>query len=159
MKSRSFRLITMLAMLASFGLASCKVEDPFVDRAVSPVLVDIIGAPWAAPLAHDPSVTYPVSAQAITLSARILELDKTNILDHTKGIDSIPVAGISIRISFRNGATIAELTSDANGLVSIQKTWAELGVATPTTSTAIPIDWAGTHNGIAFRRLSQIRGN
>lgn len=52
----------------------------------------------------------------------MLELDKTNILDHTKGIDSIPVANIPMKISVRNGALLGELTSNAQGLVSLETT-------------------------------------
>jgi hypothetical protein len=80
-----------LLLALSLGFVSCKEEDPFLDRDVAPVLVDIVGAPFGAPIASEPTVAYAATAEKLTLSARLLELDKTNILDHTKGIDSIPV--------------------------------------------------------------------
>ena len=41
-----------LALTLSLGLASCKEEDPFLDRDVAPVLVDIVGAAFGAPIAR-----------------------------------------------------------------------------------------------------------
>ena len=159
-----------LALTLSLGMVSCKEEDPFLDRDVAPVLVDIVGAAFAAPLASKPSVSYPISSPSITLSARLLELDKTNILDHTKGIDSIPVPNLKITLSFRTlikapnvyvTGTIGEFTSDANGLVTVPTTWDKFSIASATATTPAillsDIYWTGTHKGIAFTRQSQIQ--
>jgi len=158
-----------LALTLSLGMVSCKEEDPFLDRDVAPVLVDIVGAAFAAPLASKPSVSYPIASSSLTLSARLLELDKTNILDHTKGIDSIPVPGLKITLTFRTlvkpnvyvTGTIGEFTSDANGLISVPTTWDKFSIApaTATTSAVLLSDlyWTGTHKGIAFSRQSQIQ--
>ncbi|CAG5068357.1 hypothetical protein DYBT9623_01087 [Dyadobacter sp. CECT 9623] len=153
--------ITTLCLLAmvTLGIASCKVEDPFLERDVAPVLVDIVGAPFGAPIASEPTVTYAATATKLTLSARLLELDKTNILDHTKGIDSIPVPNLAIKITLRSGAALGEVTSNADGLVTIDKTWAELGIAAPKAGSLIKISWTGNHKGIAFTRFSQIAAN
>ncbi|WP_373330851.1 hypothetical protein [Salmonirosea aquatica] len=121
---KSFSYILVVLVAVSF--ASCKVEDPFVDRVVAPVLVDIVGAAFGAPISAEPTVSYPTTG-SVTLTARLLELDKTNILDHTKGIDSIPVANIPMKITLRSGASLGEVTSNAQGVVSLEKTWAELG--------------------------------
>lgn len=150
--------ILSLFLASAIGLAtvSCKVEDPFLDRDVAPVLVDIVGAAFGAPLASEPAVTYYPEDSVLTLSARLLELDKTNILDYTKGIDSIPVPNVAIKISLRTGATLGEVTSDASGLVTLKKTWAEIGLPAPVKGNIVRISWSGSHNGIAFTRLSQI---
>lgn len=138
------------------GVASCKVDDPFVDRVVAPVLVDIVGAAFGSPISAEPTVSYPTTG-SVTLTARLLELDKTNILDHTKGIDSIPVANIPMKITLRSGASLGEVTSNAQGVVSLQKTWTELGVPAPKAGTVIKISWSGSYKGIAFTRLSQVQ--
>jgi len=91
------------------------------------------------------------------LQARLLELDKTNILDHTKGIDSIPVPNVAIKVTMRTGASLGEVTSDATGLIKLQKTWAELGIAAPKAGSITKISWSGTYKGIAFTRYSQVQ--
>jgi hypothetical protein len=146
-----------LLLALSLGFISCKEEDPFLDRDVAPVLVDIVGAPFGAPLAGEPTVAYAATAEKLILSARLLELDKTNILDHTKGIDSIPVPNIAIKITLRSGAVLGEVTSDAQGVVKLEKTWADLGVAAPKAGSITKISWSGSHKGIAFTRFSQVQ--
>ncbi|WP_342083285.1 hypothetical protein [Dyadobacter sp. OTU695] len=148
-----------LLLALSLGFVSCKEEDPFLDRDVAPVLVDIVGAPFGAPLASEPTVAYAATAEKLTLSARLLELDKTNILDHTKGIDSIPVPNLAIKVTLRTGAVLGEVTSDAQGVVKLDKTWADLGVTAPKAGSIIKISWSGSHKGIAFTRFSQIQAN
>ncbi len=160
-----------LGIMAFVALAitSCKVEDPFLDNNVAPVLVDVVGAAYGAPIAAKPSVTYPLGTPSLTLGVRLLELDKTNILDHTKGIDSIPVPNIKITLTFRTevkpnvfvSGTIGEFTSDANGLVSVPTTWDKFSIQKATeTSAAVLISnltWTGSYKGIAFSRLSQVQ--
>lgn len=146
-------LFTVMAM----GFISCKEEDPFLDRDVAPVLVDIVGAPFGAPLASEPTVSYALTSQKLVLSARLLELDKTNILDHTKGIDSIPVPNVQIKITLRSGAVLGEVTSDAKGVVTLEKSWTDLGITTPKAGEITKISWTGRYKGIAFTRFSQIQ--
>jgi hypothetical protein len=146
-----------LATVMALGFISCKEEDPFLDRDVAPVLVDIVGAPFGAPIASEPTVAYAMADQKIVLSARLLELDKTNILDHTKGIDSIPVPNVQIKITLRTGAILGEVTSNAQGLVTLEKTWADLGIKTPKAGEITKISWTGSYKGIAFTRFSQVQ--
>jgi len=158
-----------VAAAIAFTTVSCKVEDPFLDNNVAPVLVDIVGAAFGAPLAAKPTVSYPITTPGLTLGARLLELDKTNILDHTKGIDSIPVANIKITVTFKTeimpnvfvSGTIGEFTSDAKGLVSVPTTWDKFSIAAATPGKAAVllsnVFWTGTYKGIAFSRQSQIQ--
>ena len=146
-----------LVILTAVSFASCKVDDPFVDRVVAPVLVDIVGASFGAPISSQPVVAYPFTGKVV-LVARLLELDKTNILDHSKGIDSIPVANIPMKIGIRNGATLGEVTSNAQGMVSLETTWQTLGLRPTTKDTTIAISWSGNYKGVAFTRLSQVSG-
>lgn len=173
----------MLATLA-ITTAACKVEDPLLDNNVAPVLVDVQGATFGAPFSATASVPTDSSILEIAVASRILELDKTNILDHTKGIDSIPVAGLKLEISYEltksvkthtllfNGTTFSfkdqtyktsgnwgEATTDANGLVSIKTSYKALGFEgnlIQRKGDIIKITWKGTHKGIPFTRFSQI---
>jgi len=173
-----------LSIAVTAGITSCKEEDPFLDRDVAPVLVDIVGAAFGAPIASTPSVAYDSSMKELTLTSRLFELDKTNILDHTKGIDSIPVSNLSIKIGYEltkvvktetlkyNGATytfnaetfksngqIGEISSDANGVVTIKTSYAALGLTgnrIQRKDDIINLKWTGTYKGIAFTRTSRI---
>jgi len=145
-----------LTLLVAVSFASCKVDDPFVDRVVAPVLVDIVGASFGSPISAEPTVRYPATG-GVVLTARLLELDKTNILDNAKGIDSIPVPNIPIKITLRTGSSLGEVTSNAQGIVSLEKSWAELGVPAPAVGTTIKISWSGSYKGVAFTCLSQVQ--
>ncbi|WP_031526762.1 hypothetical protein [Dyadobacter crusticola] len=182
--SKTYIFALCVALTLSLGLTSCKEEDPFLDRDVAPVLVDIVGAPFGAPLASTPSVAYDSSMQELVLTSRLLELDKTNILDHTKGIDSIPVPNIAIKVSFdvtktvkpgkldfkgvtynftaetfKTAGILGEVTSDANGVVTLKTTYKALGLTgnrIQRKDDIIKLSWTGTHKGIAFTRTSQM---
>jgi hypothetical protein len=149
-----FGLLTLLGTLA---LSSCeKVADPLVPRTVSPVLVQIMGAPYQSDFAAEPTVALDGSAPAV-LTARLLELDKTNLLDNTKGIDSLPLSGLKIKLTLRNGTALGEGTTDAKGLITFTKTWADLGYAKPAKGNRASLNWAGEHKGLAFTRLSAVQ--
>ncbi len=151
-----FLNLAFLAAIA-FSMTACKVEDPWVDASVAPVLVDIVGAPFGYPQEKDPTVGYATTVSKLALSAKLLELDKTNILDNKIGIDSIPVAGIKVVVTIRDGITLGEVTSNDQGLITLEKTWSELGVATPKSGQLIKLSWTGSYKGIGFTRFSQIK--
>lgn len=176
----SFCFVTAMALVT----ISCKVEDPFLERSVAPVLVDVVGAEFGAPIATTASVPTDSSKLEITVASRLLELDKTNILDHTKGIDSIPVAGIKVTVkyeltktvkagtlkfkdqtftfvdeTYKKSDTWGELTTDANGMVTLKTSYKALGFdgnRIQRKGDVIKVTWTGTHKGIAFTRFSQI---
>ncbi|MGF1636832.1 MAG: hypothetical protein ACFCUU_07140 [Cyclobacteriaceae bacterium] len=147
----------ILGIIAIAAFAACEVEDPFVDRVEAPLLVEIMGISGWATFATEPSVGFPASSPQLTLGARFLELDKTHILDYTKGIDSIPVANLPITIALRSGVVLGEVTTDASGVAQLSKTWSELGLATPAAGQVVRLTWSGEHKGIAFSRYSQIQ--
>ena len=183
MKSIKTLSLCFTAVLA-VAMASCKVEDPFLNRDVAPVLVDIVGAAFGAPIASTPTVAYDSSKQELTLTSRLLELDKTNILDHTKGIDSIPVPNLNITVAFSltkaikkdtvkfKGTTyffaaenftasgeLGKITSDANGVVTVKTSYKALGLEgnrIQRRDDIIRLTWTGVHKGIAFTRTSQM---
>lgn len=143
-------------ILAGMALTSCeKVDDPFVDRVVSPVLVKIEGAAMGD-YTTDPTVSY-IDTLPLALGAAIYELDKSGILDYTVGIDSIPVNALAVTLSTRSGTKIADLTTDTQGKATISKTWADLGLATPKKGNSIAMQWSGTHKGQAFTRYFRVQ--
>lgn len=149
----------LLFVVTAFVAASCKVEDPFVDRVVAPVLLvfdNAIGD--GGGFTTEPTVTSKAIASA-TISVRIFELDKTNILDYKKGIDSIPVKGLALTLMSRAGTKIADVTTDDKGRATITKTWAEFGVAAPKSGSIVPLTLSGTYKEQAFSKLARLQAN
>jgi hypothetical protein len=136
----------LLTVLLSAGLLmGCeKEEELVVDRVVSPVLVTFAGAA---------SFT---AAEPVKVAATIYELDKRGILDHTVGIDSIPLANMAITVKLGNSA-LAQLTTDQAGQVALEKTWSELGVASPKAGNTVTLEWAGSHKGQSFVKLGKVQ--
>lgn len=134
-----------------------KVDDPFVDRVVAPVLVVIDNAAGdGGGQTGEPVVSQKV-AGPVTLGVRIYELDKSGILDNKVGIDSIPVSSLAIRLTTRAGVALGELTTDGAGRATISKTWAEMGVAAPAAGSSVSLTWTGEYKGQAFSRLSRVQ--
>lgn len=155
MKKTTF--IFFLTLTGAFALTSCKkVDDPLVPRVQSPVLVYIEDAPYQSDFSGEPTVSYLASG-SVTLKARILELNKTSLLDYKKGIDSIPVPNLKIAVMLRNGTSLGEATTDAKGRITLTKTWAELGVSAVKVGSSASLSWTGTHKDVAFTRLSKVQ--
>ena len=146
----------LFALFGLLGLSSCKKDDPFVPASASPVLVYIEDAPYQSDFSSEPTVTYAASG-SVLLRARILELDKTNLLDYTKGIDSIPVPNLKISLALRNGTSLGEATTDAKGRVTLTKTWAELGIVAPKAGSSASLNWTGTYKDVTFTRLWKVQ--
>lgn len=156
---------------AAVVILSCNEEDPFVDRVEAPVLLDfdeVTGYLASGGLTAVPSVTKTVTAanytSPVVLSLTVYELDKSGILDHTVGIDSIPVPGLKIIFSKRDGTGTVELTSGSDGKVTLSTTWEALGVtdvqtiatSPPAKSITIGVTWTGEYKGQSFARYSQV---
>lgn len=140
------------------GLAGCqKVDDPFVDRVAAPVLVVIDNATGdGGGQTGEPVVSQKV-AGPVTLGVKIYELDKSGILNHAVGIDSIPVTSLAIKLTTRAGAVVGDLKTDGTGRASISKTWAELGITAPKAGSSVALTWTGAYKGQAFSRLSRVQ--
>jgi hypothetical protein len=146
----------LFILLASFNfLASCEKQDPFVDRVVSPVLVLIEssdGIPSSG-LTTDPTVSASFSSKA-SLGIKVFSLDKTNILDYTKGIDSIPVGSLAIKVRLRDGAEIGTFTTDANGLAKVEIDWRSIGITSAGKSVSMAA--SGSYDDQSFTKLFKI---
>lgn len=166
-------VLILFALSTCVLLTSCEEEDPFVDRTVSPVLIvfdDVPGFLAGGGLSATPSITKTVTpanyADPVTLSLTVYELDKSGILDHTVGIDSIPVAGVPINFTKKDGTLSTDRTTDEFGKASLSTTWPDLGIsntrmleilANPNEVTvSIPVTWKGSHKGQTFTRLAQV---
>ena len=164
MKSYKYFILSGLVVAGSL-LAGCeKTEDPFVDRVVAPVLVLVDGASDGGGQTAVPVVTQKITAPVV-MTVKILELDKSGILDYKVGIDSIPVASLTVKLMKREVkgtatimTAIADLKTDATGKATLTKTWAELGIATPTVGSSVSLTWSGEYKGQAFSRLSRVQG-
>lgn len=157
MKQYKGLLVSSLLMAGALFVGCEKKVDPFVDRVVAPVLVVVEGAPDGGGQTAEPVVTQKISGP-VTMTIRVFDLDKSGILNYQIGIDSIPVPSLAIKLTKRDGTTIADLTTDQAGKATLTKTWAELGVATPAAGSSIPLSWKGEYKGQAFTRLSRIQG-
>lgn len=128
---------------AAFLLASCDKEEMVVDRVASPVLVTISGVEFAA-------------AEPVQVKAGFYELNKAGLLDHTVGLDSIPLANLAIDVK-ANGAVLESLTTDAKGQVVLGKSWSQMGVAAPARGIVVNLEWSGSYKGQAFTKLSRVQ--
>jgi hypothetical protein len=154
------KLATYLIGLAVVGVTACQVPDPFVDRVVAPVLLVFDNALGdGGGFTTEPTVTSKANVSSATLSVRILELDKTNILDNKKGIDSVAVSGAALSLTTRAGVKIADVTTDAKGRATFTAAWTAFGVATPRVGAVTSLTLSGTHKGQAFSKLVRLQGN
>ncbi len=145
-------------VLAGALFAACEVEDPFVDRIQSPVLVNVFGTNGVRTtgLTTDPTIsaTYTDKTQ---FGIEVLELDKTNLLDYTKGIDSIPVTSLTLKINIRNGAEIGTVTTDGSGVASVEMPWSDFGITAKGQSVSLSA--SGTYKNVPFTKLFKLAAN
>ncbi|MDR7131307.1 hypothetical protein J2X69_003668 [Algoriphagus sp. 4150] len=142
---KSFNIYLVLAAFATIAFTQSCVEgeDLVTPNVASPVLVLLEGSSFD-------------SLSLVTVGSRFLELDKTNILDHTKGIDSIPVPNLNITVFINNTTEVAKLVTDAGGSAELVVSWADLGLAEATGGNQIRLEFAGTHKNTAFRKYHTV---
>ena len=143
---KPFNTYLILAALATFSFAqSCvEAEDLTTPNVAAPVLVLLEGSTFEA--------TSPV-----TVGSKFLELDKTNILDHTKGIDSIPVPNLDIAVYINNTDEVATMVTGTDGSAELVVTWADLGLSEATSGNSVQLEFAGIYKDIAFRKYHTVR--
>ena len=142
-------LIKNSALIAAFALAlslqSCvETDDLVTPNVAAPVLLLLQGT------AFSPS-------SAVSVSSKTFELDKTNILDHNLGIDSIPIANLTLDVYVANTRKVASLTTDTEGIADLVISWADLGVDVPESGTQVRLEFTGTHKSVAFRKYHTVR--
>jgi hypothetical protein len=121
---RTTCIMVLLCAMILVTITSCEDEsDMAINKVASPVLLDI-------------------KSGTGEVTAYFFELDKSGILDHTIGIDSIPLANLQVEV-FASSASIGVFTTDANGSFLI------------SYSDKRPTEYAGEYKGIAFRFLNR----
>lgn len=119
---RATCIIALLVGMILVTLTSCEDEsDMAMNKVASPVLLDLKENPGES-------------------TAYFFELDKTGILDHTVGIDSIPLANLQVEV-FASTTSLGVFTTDVNGSILV------------TYAGTKPNEFAGEYKGIAFRFL------
>jgi hypothetical protein len=120
-KIRTNYILVLMIAIIIVTLASCEdVSDMAVNKVAAPVLLDVENSGTAE------------------ITATFFELDKTGILDHTVGIDSIPITNLSIEV-FAGSSSVGVFTTDTNGKFVV------------TYVGTKPNEYAGIHKGVAFR--------
>jgi uncharacterized lipoprotein YehR (DUF1307 family) len=120
-KIRTQVILILLAAMIVVSITSCEDEsDMAVNKVASPVLLNV------------------KNTGANEVTAYFYELDKSGILDHTVGIDSIPVSNLAIEV-FASSLAVGTFTTDASGSFVISYNGTK------------PNEYTGSHKGIAFR--------
>lgn len=127
MQIRNIFLLILIGAL----FTACSKDDLAFDIIESPVLAEFEAM----------SDTEPGK---IKIKATFYDLDKSGILDHTIGIDSIPVAGLDIKVYVFESSLVSELTTGADGTVILEE---ELG----DLLGAGRLEWVGVYEDTPFR--------
>lgn len=150
------KILFFSTIILAFVAASCKVDDPFVDRVVAPVLVifeDTAGKTNG--LTTEPSVVSSASADA-SITVRLLELNKDGLLDYKVGIDSIPAKSVPVTFKLRTGTKILDVTTDDKGRSTLKVSWKTLGVATPVTGSSVLLSCSATYKDVPFTKYFRL---
>ena len=148
-----------LFVILGLAFTACEVEDPFVARVISPVLLLVEGVDGipANGLTTEPTVPALIVGDA-SVKLKVFELDKTGILDYKVGIDSIPVSGIKITYKLRTGAVLKEVQTDTKGTATLTIPWATLGVTAPKVGTSVKLTATGVYKDVSFSKYFIISG-
>ncbi len=147
--------IVILSLI--FSAFSCKKADPFVDRVTSPVLVIFENPNGTVTngLTTEPTISTSASVDA-KIVVKLYELDKTNLLDFRKGIDSVAVKALPMTIKLRNGTKILDITTDASGKSVLTTSWASLGITTPVVGSSVSLSLSSTYKSVSFTKYFRL---
>ena len=123
-----FSLLLILPVVGLF--TACEEDELAFDIIESPVLAVF------EDMDADPGF--------LKVKATFYELDKSGILDHNVGIDSIPVASLPVSVFVYEDEQVGDLTTDANGEVIFEKPLDEL-------LGAGRLEWVGNYAETPFR--------
>ena len=131
MKNLSFIKISLVFVLLVGISTGCLEDDLAFDVVESPVL----------------AVFEEVDngdINKITIKATFYELDKSGILDHTVGIDSMEIASLPIEIFTDGSQLLGAFTTDAAGEILFEEDLSVLG-------NADRLEYVGTYKEVDFR--------
>lgn len=125
---KKYSKYTLIFSWALLALVACEeTEDNAIPHIAAPVLLETMGIDDGEPTDQ--------------VQATFYELDKSGIMDNAVGIDSIPIANLSVQV-FSGDALLGNFTTDAEGSFIV--------TYDPATLTDA-LEWVGTYNNIAFR--------
>ena len=124
--------ITLLLLFPLLAFTSCLKEELAFTVDAAPVLGLI-----QATTAPEGMVAY---------EGTFYELDKSGILDADVGIDSIPVAGLELKVFSQNADLLQTIVTDAAGKTTLM-------VAADALTGVTRLEWTGTYDGRNFRVL------
>lgn len=130
--------------LALLAQACVEAEDLVTPNVAAPVLLLLSGTSFPA-------------TSSVSVSSQTFELDKTNILDHNLGIDSIPVPNLQLEVYVETTRKVASLTTNSEGIAKLEISWVDLGLDAPASGTQIRLEFTGTYKGTAFRKYHTVR--
>ena len=138
----------LLVTLISFGgFMATGCEDAVeiaTPNVASPVLVLLEGN------------SFP-STSNVEVNGTFLELDKTGILDHSVGIDSIPLIDMEVKVLVDHVVELGALVTDTQGQINLSLSWADVGISNLSSGDQVRLEFAGMHKGIAFRKYHTVR--
>lgn len=145
---KSFNIYLILGAIAVmvFTQSCVETDELATPNVAAPVLILLEGTSFSA--------DSPVS-----VASKYFELDKTNILDHTQGIDSIPVPNLMVSVFINNIEEVASLETDSDGLAELNISWTELGLSEPSSGNQVRLEFVGTYKNIPFRKYHTVRVN
>lgn len=123
-----------LFVFAACLLASCSKDELAFDVIESPVLAQF-------------ETMTPSSPDMVKVKATFMDLDKSGILDHTVGIDSLPVAGLSVKVFVYETELVGEYMTDSAGEVVLEENLEAL-------QGAGKLEWVGEYEETPFRIYS-----
>ncbi|UCS91919.1 hypothetical protein KZP23_14430 [Echinicola marina] len=145
MKNIQYKTFGALLMMVCFLSFSCTdAEDLATPNVASPVLVMVEGS------------SFPADGE-IDVMAKFLELDKSGILDHNVGIDSIPVMDLPITVYVNQTQEVSSLVTDQEGAIMLALTWEELGLTAANTGDQVRLEFTGSYKNVAFRKYHTVR--
>lgn len=137
-------LLVTLISVGGFMATGCEdAVEIATPNVASPVLVLLEGN------------SFP-STSNVEVNGTFLELDKTGIMDHTVGIDSIPLIDMEIMVLVDHVEELGALVTDTQGQIQLSLTWADIGISDLSSGNQVRLEFAGVHKGIAFRKYHTV---
>lgn len=144
MKKYNTYVFSLVLIIALSILTGCIDEDELtIPFNASPVLVMVEGN------------SFPATSNVV-VSARVYELDKTHILDHNIGIDSIAVANLQVNVLVNDVVSVASFTTNAAGQGIVNSSWEDLGLSVPKAGNSLVLEFTGIHKDLPFRKRHTI---
>lgn len=141
---KCYQSVVCLLTVFTVCLSSCeKTDELTTPKLDSPLLILLSGTSFAADA--------PVAVQGT-----FYQLDKAGILDHTVGIDSIPMANLVVTVFVNHTTEVGSMTTDSNGKATFTASWEMIGLSNPKTNNQVRLEFASELNGVPFRKYHTI---